>query len=241
MSKAIVTLVPKVREDYAEEHAKLAAEKEELESELRRLGGLGGVLNPAAWSRKGKAKKRMKYLEKVLPRLLAPPGLDLDPPRIGYDEKATEWYRAELQQSEAELPLPVDEMIDEAKGKPVWSLTDDPLLQQLGVEWPKQGFPVPVHPGMPREAAAALFGPMTPEQAVATGKAIQEGVAAYMTERYPELASGRLPEDDTDTAHGKARAQEVQLANEALTGAMWLSFWGRHGYAFTGMPAPAGT
>ena len=238
MSKAIVTLVPKLREDYADEHAKILAEQDELKAELAKLSGVGGLINPAAWARKGKVKKRLGQIKKLLPRFEAPPGFDLSPPRVGYDEAATEWYRAELGNSEAELPLSIDDMIEEAKGRPIWALTDHPLLQQLGVDWPKQGYPIPVGPGVPPAVAARFFQPMKAEEAVEVGQAIESSVREYMLQRYPELASGQAPESSGESARDTARAQDIQLANEALSGAMWLQFWGGKGYDFKGMPAP---
>lgn len=246
MAQANWTLVPKIKAEHAADHERFTAERERTKQELGRIGLISRLL-PGPAKQRAKLKAELKTLEKRIAACYGPIGYDLDPPRIGHDEKATKWYRDHLAQDPDAWPLPPEEMLDEMKGQPVWHLSKHQPLQHLDVGWPKGGFPVPQGPGLSMPLIRRMTNHLAGDDAVEVGKELQEAVLAYFRERYPPLAGGdfnvivgavvkgALPGGPP----GSIDPRDQEAAHQALSAAQWLVFWGANGYAFR-CDAPVG-
>jgi hypothetical protein len=246
MAQANWTLLPKIKAEHAEDHARFSAEREEKQKELKGIGLIARLL-PGPAKQRAKLKAEVATLEKRIQACYGPIGYDLSPPRIGHDDKATKWYRDHLSQDPDAWPLPLDEMIDEMKGQPVWHLSDYQPLQHLDVGWPKGGFPVPQGPGLSMPLIRRLTNHLTPEQAAEVGQEVQDAVLAYFREKYPPLSGGDfnvivgaiVKGAVPGGPPGSLDERDQQAAHQALSAAQWLVFWGANGYSFR-CDAPVG-
>ena len=237
MPPANWTLLPKIKPDHAADHARFLKEREEKQRELDGIGLITRLL-PGPAKQRARLKAELKTLEKRIAACYGQIGWDLDPPRIGHDEKATKWYRAHLAQDPEVWPLPPEEMVEEMKGQPLWHLSKHQPLQHLDVGWPKGAFPVPQGPGLSLALIRRLSQHLAPEAAVALGQEVQDAVLAYFRGRYPALAEsdfGQIVRAVVKGAvpggpPGSIDEREQEAAHQALSAAQWLVFWGANGY-----------
>jgi len=239
MSQANWTLTPKLRPDRAEDHERFKTELEDAEREIRTIGLVARLL-PGPGKRRRELKAVLKNGELKMQSCYGPPGLDLKPPRIGIDKKATKWYRGHLAKDPDAWPLPPDDMVEEMTGEPVWHLSDKREVQHLPVGWPLQGFPLPMGPGLPLELLRRMKRHLSADDAVTIGDEIQEATLRHFQTRYDVLekadfnaivgaiVKGAVP----GGPKGSLDPQDVEMANGALSAAQWLVFWGKHGYGF---------
>jgi hypothetical protein len=239
MSQANWTLNEKMRPERVEDHRAIEAELESARRELAAIGLIARLM-PGPGKRRRQLQAVVKNASIKLKACYGPPGFDLNPPRIGIDEKATKWYRKHLAQDPEAWPLPPDEMVEEMTGEPVWHLTDAREVQHLPVGWPLQGFPLPAGPSLPLELERRMKKHLTPEEAVSIGEDLQEATLRHFRNRYDVLQNadfngvvqamvkGAVP----GGPKGSIDPTDVELGNGALAAAQWLVFWGRHGYGF---------
>ena len=238
MAQATWTLVPRLRPERAEDHARLLGELERARKDLAGVGLLGRLLVPARGRRHIELKSRVAKLERELAACFGKVGYDLDPPRIGIDEKATAWYREFLSRDADAWPLPVAEMIDEMKGQPVWELAGHREVQHLDVGWPTGGFPVPTGPGLSGELARKLDRTLSPEDAVALSEPLRDAVVKHFRTKYPALEQAGYVEVVNAIVRGAVPGgppgsldpKDVEAAHHALSASQWIGFWGSHGY-----------
>lgn len=240
-------LVPKLKPEHVEDHAGFLAALAETEREIAGIGVLARVFSMSRTRERAALISRRNLLQRKIAACYMRVGADLGPPRIGIDESATRWYRKFLSEDESAWPLPPDEMIEEAKGSPVWELCDKPPPFDLGMEWPEKPLPVPNVPGASAETVARMGGDLTAEGAIATGECIRKDILAHLRRTYPALAES--PDAQVVRALQAAlrpggpptgpSPQAAEAILHAMSAALWLEFWGRHGYAFTVGRTPA--
>ncbi len=248
MAQASWTLVSKIRPDRVADHARLVAERDTTRREFRSIGFVSRLLVPSRARRHIALKAQIAKLDREVAACVGPVGFDLDPPRIGHDDRATKWYRAHLAKDPDAWPLPPDDMVDEMKGEPVWELSKYPEVRHLDTGWPKGGFPVPLGPGLSMELIRRLSGNLSADQAVELAPAVHEAVIAYFRRKYPALAEAGFPEIVNAVVKGAVPGgppgsmdpRDAEQANLALSGAQWLAFWGGHGYCLKSSAASSG-
>jgi hypothetical protein len=238
MGKSFWKLVPKLHPDHEAKAPEVAAERKQVETEMKSISMVARTFWPPAWSKRDRLLKRLKKIDAWKQAALAPIGFEFEPPCIGVDDKATDWYRKHLDQDPEAWPLPPDEMIEEMMGTPVWELTGHPLLSQLDLGWVASVVHVPPGPGIGGELRRRLERPLAPDDAFTAAEEMEAALRGYMQETYPAFAAaggGDLaafsPRNET-ALELERRKQDGEALRETSIAIAWLRLWAEKGYAF---------
>jgi hypothetical protein len=208
------SLIPKCWPQHADEAAALSTERRELSDELRAIGGLAGFFSPRRRARKSAIRARIGEIDTRRRAMLMPVGADLKPPCVGVDERATRFLREQIERAPEAWPLPVEEMLKEMHGQPIWELAGYELLADLDIGWPRGAFAVPVGPELGGDLVLRLARHLGPSEAITLAGEI-EGRLRPLLPPPPAPPVG-----------------DPQRLHTALVAMTWLRFWGERGYGF---------